>query len=264
MTRTPAPFLHSLHVQVRVVHALVLREALTRFGRHNLGFLWLFLEPMMFTIGVAWLWSLLKASSRSPIPIVAFAITGYSAVLLWRSMPGRCINAIEPNRALMHHRNVRLMDLYAARMLLEIAGVTASLCLLTVVFAALEMMSFPEDIPRVAAAWALLAWFGCAFGLCIAGLATRSDVIEKLWQPLSYLLFPLSGAAFMVEWLPPGVRSYALILPMVHCTEMLRDGYFGTVLRTHYDPLYVIAVNMGLSLLGLAMMRVNARRLLPE
>lgn len=264
MNRAPAQLIHSFRVQARVIHALVLREALTRFGRHNLGFLWLFLEPMMFTIGVAWLWSLLKASSRSPIPIVAFAVTGYSAVLLWRSMPGRCINAIEPNRALMHHRNVRLMDLYAARMLLEIAGVTASLCLLTLVFVGLEMMTFPENIPLVATAWLLLAWFGSAFGLCVAGLAARSDVIEKLWHPLSYLLFPLSGAAFMVEWLPPAVRPYALILPMVHCTEMLRDGYFGAVFRTHYEPLYVVEVSMGLSLLGLAMMRVNARRLLPE
>ena len=34
--------LHSLRVQRRVIGALFMREALTRYGRHNIGFLWLF------------------------------------------------------------------------------------------------------------------------------------------------------------------------------------------------------------------------------
>ena len=34
-------------IQMRVIGALTLREMGTRFGRDNLGYLWLFLEPMM-------------------------------------------------------------------------------------------------------------------------------------------------------------------------------------------------------------------------
>ena len=69
--------------------ALLMREVLTRYGRHNIGFLWLFVEPMMFTLGVAALWTAMKATHGSNLPIVAFAITGYSSVLLWRNMPGQ-------------------------------------------------------------------------------------------------------------------------------------------------------------------------------
>mgnify|MGYP003287754068 CR=1 FL=1 len=32
-------------------------------------------------------------------PIAAFALSGYSTVLLWRNMPTRCISAVEPNLA---------------------------------------------------------------------------------------------------------------------------------------------------------------------
>src|SRR3954468_3184908 len=91
-------------VQQRVIHALLMREILTRYGRHNIGFLWLFVEPMIFTTGVTILWSLTKSVHGSTLPIVAFALTGYSSVLLWRNMPARCIGAIEPNLSLMYHR----------------------------------------------------------------------------------------------------------------------------------------------------------------
>ena len=70
-----------------------MREVITRYGRHNIGFLWLFVEPMMFTLGVTALWSLAGMHHSSTLPIVAFAVTGYSSVLLWRNMPGSCGNA---------------------------------------------------------------------------------------------------------------------------------------------------------------------------
>jgi len=35
----------------------MMREVITRYGRDNLGVLWMVGEPMIFTIGVATLWS---------------------------------------------------------------------------------------------------------------------------------------------------------------------------------------------------------------
>ena len=87
-------FRRSLAIQGRVVAALLMREILTRYGRHNIGFLWLFVEPMLFTVFVTALWSATKAIHQSSMPIVAFAVTGYSSVLLWRNMPARCVSAI--------------------------------------------------------------------------------------------------------------------------------------------------------------------------
>jgi capsular polysaccharide transport system permease protein len=41
-------FSDSIYVQIRVIGALMVREMLTTYGRKNLGFLWLFLEPLIF------------------------------------------------------------------------------------------------------------------------------------------------------------------------------------------------------------------------
>src|SRR6476646_10992212 len=132
-------------IQRRVVWALVLREILSRFGRHNIGFLWLFVEPMMFTLGVTALWTLTKAVHGSNLPIAAFALTGYSSVLLWSNMPALCIGAIEPNLSLMYHRNVKVIDIFLARLILEGGGATISFVVLSVVFISVGLIMPPED-----------------------------------------------------------------------------------------------------------------------
>ena len=66
----------SLHVQSRVIYALLMREVLTRYGRHNIGFLWLFVEPMLFTAWVAAIWTALKAVHGTNLPIIAFVLAG--------------------------------------------------------------------------------------------------------------------------------------------------------------------------------------------
>jgi ABC-type polysaccharide/polyol phosphate export permease len=256
--------LPGLRVQLRVIHALLLREILTRYGRHNIGFMWLFVEPMMFTLGVATLWTLGGLHKDLPIPVIAFAVTGYSSVLLWRNMPSRCVNAIEPNLALMYHRNVKLLDIFMARLLLEAAGATISFVVLCGLFWWLEWMKGPESALQVAGAWLMLSWFGMALALWLGALSARSEIVEKIWHPVAYLTFPLSGAAFMVDWLPERAREVVTLLPMVHGVEFLRDGYFGTVVRTHYDLGYMALCCLVLTALALAEIRVSARRVVPQ
>jgi capsular polysaccharide transport system permease protein len=80
----------------------------------------------------------------------------------------------------------------------------------------------------------------------------------------TYLLFPLSGAGFMVDWLPRTAQNVLLWVPMVHGTEMIRHGFFGTMIPTYEDPLYFAMINFILTLIGLAMVRETGLRVDPE
>jgi ABC-type polysaccharide/polyol phosphate export permease len=51
---------------------------------------------------------------------------------------------------------------------------------------------------------------------------------------------------------------------MVHGVEMLREGYFGSLVRAHYDPSYMILCCSVLSLFGLAQLRIISRQVMPE
>ncbi len=255
---------HSFAIQGRVIGALLIREMITRFGRHNIGFLWLFLEPMLFTLGITTLWTLIKATHGTDLPICAFAVTGYSSILLWRNCSNRSVKAIEVNLSLLYHRHVKVFDLFAARLILEISGATASCVILTIVFTALGLMDAPADILTALMGWLLLAWFAFALGLIVGAASERSELIERVWHIITYLLFPLSGAAFLVDWFPKSVQEYLLWIPMIHGTEMMRHGYFGAAVHTYEDPVYLIWVNSVMLLLGLALVRETGRRVEPE
>ena len=261
--RATGSFLGSLRIQWRVIRALLMREVITRFGRENLGVLWLIAEPATFTLGVAALWSAAGLNHGSSLPIVSFAITGYSSVLMWRNTASKCNSAILQNFNLLYHRNVQVVDVFVTRILLEVAGTTASFALLSMFFIAVDVISPPVDLLMVIFGWLMMAWFGASLGLLLGSATTYSELVDRIWHPTSYLLFPLSGAAFMVEWLPARGQDVVLMLPMVHGVEMIREGFFGDKVRTHYDVAYMALFCLVLTLLGLLLARDAERRVEP-
>ncbi len=250
-------FLHSLSVQQRVIGALLRREILTRYGRNNIGFLWLFVEPMIFTMVLTAIWSVRRAGLE--IPVVTFAITGYPIAMIWRNSVSRSKSAISPNNALLYHRNVKVFDIFAARILLEITGSVASFFFLVMLFNFSGMIQPPEDLLKILFGILLTAWFGAALALVIGSLAERFEVVNRLWSPFSFFLFVTSGVFFLVDWLPPIAQKYILWLPTIHGVELVRDGYFGRLFNTHYNIAYLSFWNMFLSLLGLALLRQAGR-----
>lgn len=248
-------FRHGLVIQLRVLHALMLREMLTRYGRHNVGFLWLFIEPMMFTLAVVALWTATGMHKGSGISIVAFGITGYSTIMLWRNMPNRAIGAIGPNTSLLTHRPVQMFDVFASRILLEAVGATVSFMVLATAAWMLGLMTGPEDVFTALAGWLLLAWFSFSVSLWIGAASERASIVYKIWSPISYIFIPLSGAVFLVESLPPAAQEVVLLMPVVHCVEMIRDGYFGSMFKAQYNVAYVVVSNMVLTLFALAQVR---------
>ena len=257
-----ATFWQSLTIQMRVIHALLMREILTRYGRRNIGFLWMFVEPMIFIALIGVFWQLTKGNQFTTVSVIAFAVTGYSSVHLWRSMPAQCMSAIQPNSTLLYHRQVRSVDFYLSRILLEGMGVTMATSFLIFTLAGGGWMPWPADPLQLILGWALLAWFGAALGLLIGSLSERSVLVGKIWGPISYLMFPFSGAFYLAYQLPPQAREFMLWIPMVNGVEYMREGYFGPIVPFFYDLPYLVACNLGLTLLGLSQVRWVSRGIL--
>ena len=84
-------FRESLAIQKRVIGALLMREIITRYGRTNIGFLWLFVEPLLMTLVIVLMWKFFKANEVSSLNIVAFIMTGYPMMMMWRNASNRAI-----------------------------------------------------------------------------------------------------------------------------------------------------------------------------
>src|SRR5690348_10629932 len=130
-TSSPAPTGALVHhspweINRRVISALFLREMLTRYGRNNIGFLWLFIEPILFTLVVVGIRTITRSAYQGTIPMIAFAVTGWPSAMLWRNMPSRCMGALKANRTLLVHRQVQVVDIFVTRILLEQMATTTS------------------------------------------------------------------------------------------------------------------------------------------
>lgn len=110
----------------------------------------------------------------------------------------------------------------------------------------------------------LIAWFGAALAITLGALSHEYELVDKFWHPASYLLFPLSGAGFLVSALPPFAREIVLYIPMVHGVEMIREGFFGSKVEAIYDVGYVISCSLVLSVAALIMVRWTEKRLVPQ
>ena len=252
--------LQSLAIQRRVISALLLREILTRYGRHNIGFLWLFIEPMMFSVGITILWSYTQLA-KGVMPVAGFALTGYSSLILWRNTVNKMTGAATSNKGLLYHQQVKILDLVFARALLELGSVTTSLVILTLVFQQLGLMEMPVDPLKAVVGWLYLMWSIFGVGMLAAYLGAVSELFDRIWHVAMYLTLPFTGAFAMMSWLPPETQHILLWSPMVNAVELLREGYFGIGVNAVYSIQYMFEVNTALTLFGLLLVRKIRRGL---
>ena len=71
-------------VQKRVWGALFMREIQIRWGRRNLGFAWMFAEPLLFAFPVLVMWSYLRSPFEHGLPLMPFVWSGYLPLLMFR------------------------------------------------------------------------------------------------------------------------------------------------------------------------------------
>lgn len=244
-------FLEGLKTQLRVVYALMMREVITRYGRENLGFLWLFLEPAIFTLGVTILWSIVKVGhGHKDFPITALVLTGYTASLAWRYGAGRTLAAVNANLALLYHPVVTVLDLLLSRIVLEVVGATGAFVFLVFLFSSVGLMDLPVNYWYVVIGWCLQIWFSVGLSLLVGALGAVYETVDRIWHVTSYILFIISGAFFLVEWLPLELRAYALYVPTITNIELLRYGFVGDTMTPYYDIQYSVMFNLYLTFAG--------------
>jgi capsular polysaccharide transport system permease protein len=243
-------FSRGLKSQARCIRALIIRDMMMRYGRGNIGFLWVVLEPMILTVGVMAVWSMVKPPFEHGVQIVAIVLTGYMPLTLWRHFTNSAVFIFRRNVGLLYHRNISLLDTFFSRMFLEFVGTTAALTTVSGLLLAADIIAPPHDMRLVVVAWSLQGLYSLGPALIIAALTEYSEVTERFIQPLQYLMLPLSGTFFMVEWLPSFAQDLIWYNPSIHIYEMFRSGFFGEGVTTHYVTWYPLAWSLFLITMG--------------
>lgn len=244
-------FLRGLAIQLRCLDALMVRNLMIRYGRGNIGFMWVLLDPMILTVGVMFIWSLLKGNTEHGINIVGFVISGYMPLTLWRHITNAGLFALNRNSSVFYHRQVSAIDALAATFVLEFAGCTAAFVIVVSTTLTLGFMEPFADTGAVVLGWMMMASLSVGTALLICALTEFHEFMERFIQPFQYLMLPISGVFFMVDWLPVYAQEFAWYSPLVHCYEMIRHGFFGDSVTTTSEPLYVFSFALVEIVLGL-------------
>lgn len=259
--RYRAPLLDALDVQRNVIGALIMRELHTRYGRDNIGYLWMLAEPMILAGAVA----LIHVGGPKPghygsdFRVIPFTLTGYCVFMIFRSIVSRAETTLEANKPLLFHRMVTIFDLLLARALLETLASIGALAILLAGAVALGVADPPARPLLLLAGIGFIAWLSFALSLGICAAAHFSKAASKLVHPAVYLVMPLSGAFFLLKWIPEPYRSMLGWSPLNQIFEMVHVGQFASVESPYYTPLYVCAWCMSLTVLGLLTLRVLRR-----
>jgi capsular polysaccharide transport system permease protein len=245
-------------VQRRVIGALILRELHTRYGRENIGYLWMLLEPGLLASAVA----ALHAGHRphgTDIAPVGFALGGYSTFIIFRGVVTRAETTLEANAPLLFHRTVSIFDMLLARTVLEALSTVATLIILMGAACAAGLAEPPADLLTFGAAILLLTWFSFAMSMPICAASYFSKAVSKFVHPAMYIGMPLSGAFFLLAWIPQPYRGWLAWSPLAQIFELLHTGQFRSVESPYYDLTYIVGWCLALTLLGLLSLHIVRR-----
>lgn len=251
---------YGLRVQLQVIGALIMRELHTRYGRENIGYLWLIGEPMLLAGSV----SLIHLSDHQrtggilPVP---FALGGYCSFIIFRSILTRAESVLHSNLPLLYHRMVTIFDMLVARAILECASSVLALTLLLAGAYALGVAELPAQPVVMLAALALITWFSFGVSMLVCAITYASKMANRLIHPIVYLAMPLSGAFFLLKWIPEPYRTWLSWVPLTQMFEMLRIGQFPNFDSPYVDVFYIVAWCLVLTLAGLASLRVVRRHI---
>lgn len=251
-------------VQRRVISALMMRELITRFGRENIGFLWMMAEPLLFAILVGVMWTFMKGPTEYGVSVVAFVASGYIPLVMFRSTIGRAVRAFSANSSLLYHRQVTILDLITVRFLVEFIGSMMAYCLVAMLLILIGLFPVPADLGMLIFGFVLYGFFTFSVALILAPLSEVSETLEKFMPVTTYLMVPFSGTFNMTSWLAPDIRDWLLYSPPVSAMELQRYGIWGDKITPYYDVPYTIAVSLVLMLIGLAFCHYIRRVLIVE
>ena len=251
-------------IQVRVIKALMLRELTTRFGRENIGFLWIMVEPLLFAVLVALLWRAMKGPVENGVDMVTFVVSGYIPLVLFRSSVNRAISSFTANSSLMYHRQITIIDLILVRFGIEFIGHMMAYLFIALALGSFGLFPWPHDLGFIILGWIYYSFFTFSITLIVAPLSEMSDVLEKIVPVTTYMMIPFSGAFYLVSVLYPTAAEVVLYSPPVHAMEMMRYGIFGPSIDPQYDLIYPIAFCLPCIALGLLLCRIVRRRLVIE
>lgn len=235
------PFFRALQTNARTFSALSTRFIIGRYGRNDLGFLWMFVEPTLLCIGVMIMWSNTGGHESHGIGVIAIVFSGYMPLTLWRHVSNSGAHIYRSAKQILIHKNITYIDVFLLKTVLEFVSVSAATIMIYLGLLALGLISPVYDFADLLHGWFLMGGMAFGFAAILAAASEQFEFVEKFVGPIQYISLPISGCFFLLDWLPSSARDILVYVPLVHGFELFRSGFFGPSVVTYASPGYAWA-----------------------
>ncbi len=256
----------SLEVLKDVIFALFIREIKTRFGAYRLGLVWAFLEPMAFVLVISALRSIQSSGSlfggeSHSIPFPIFLMLGFIPYQMFSKLLTKGAAAVEANQGLFNYRQVRPIDAIWARTLLEILVYSGVMLIFIGLFWWFGFEAGIADPLRLIVVFALLSLLGGGIGMIICVGQLRFPELDKIVPLLTRPLFFISGLFFSLNDIPSQFHHYLLWNPILHAIELIRNACYPSYNADLVSMSYLASIALVTVFFGLAMYRLDWKRM---
>lgn len=248
-------------IQRDVIHALVVREMKTRFGKWRLGYAWVLLEPSLHMMVLVAIFSLIRNDFYPGIPTALFMLSGIAPFLCFSHCFGKGLAAIEPNRGLFNYRQLRPFDAVLTRVMLEFAIYLVALTALLGVLAWFGISARFNNFLLLVVVNILFFCFclGLSLALCVVG--EKLPEVAKMSPIIIRPLYFLSGVFFSLDQIPKEYHPYLVWNPLLHVIELTREGLFVEYHGAFGNLNYLTFISVSFLAFGLLTYRANWRDL---
>lgn len=255
--------LRLLGIQLRVVHALTLREMQSQQTNLVYGLGWVFFDIFLAFAGLLIMKLAIKGWSAPGMPPITFLVSGLIPWFLFVHSYSLPAGAINKGKNLLLLPVVTELDLVLAAALRNFLTYTILFIILAFCAKWYDDTAFPRVPLGIMLLFFTMAIMGTAFGLLLM-------ILSRLYAPAGkftgfFLRFSMifSGVIFQITMFPPVIWPYLEWNPLLHVEELLRTYWFYSYHTPVGSPSYVAVWLAGMVLFALLLERYARRRLPP-
>jgi len=252
----------SLASHMRTVHALLLREVRSRFARNKLGYLWALIDPALQVMVFYLIFSAMGRHGVGGMSLILFLSTGVLTYSFMSNTYQTAVNAVDANKPLLTHPNVRIFDVISARVLLQFpTSFLVFVIFILAIWAGGERIRI-ENPAEVVYCLFMLTVAGMGLGLIINAFASIMLSLPMLFGQAMRILFFSSGIFFTITDLPRQLQEYLLYNPFLHLIDIVRFNFNPRLAIPAVNLTYPTLVIVTLLFLGLVSHLALRRRIM--
>ncbi|HKO20299.1 MAG TPA: ABC transporter permease [Acidobacteriaceae bacterium] len=245
--------------QFNIIKALAIHNLQGQMKSYNYGFAWVLLEPLLYIFVFRMARKVLGGGGNPAgmTPMMYFLLGVFPLYFFLEGM--KAGRAATKRSTLLYFPRVSQLDVAFGNGISSLAIHLGLLIVVAPAVAAYEGAMPPENVNSVLFAM-LISWLmGVPVGFVFGGLTRVFPPMQQFLGYVSFGLRMVSGMFFCIRDIPQQYWPYLTWNPLLHATEMARDGWFETYTSPIASPMYIIQCTLGLLLFGLSIERFMRR-----